>query len=126
VRDISYTLKTTVDHYFLQSCFRAPRFGLFIFPRFIDQRIINQKGLFSVQGDPTTTFVANCDKETYILLACSQNCEVTLARYLYGLGITHDFIMPGLAGFSATLLYRYHYNVGVQSKHLEAGDREED
>ena len=35
----------------------------FIFPKFIDQRIINQKGLFSVQDDPTSTFVANCDKE---------------------------------------------------------------
>jgi hypothetical protein len=53
-----------------------------------------------------------------------KDIKVTLARYLYGLGITRDFIMPGFEGFCRTLNYRtlnyrYRYNVGVLSEQLE-------
>jgi len=95
----------------------------FIFPRFVDARIRNQNGLFSIQEDPQVSFAENCDKKRLSYMIVPKEAKVALARYLYGLGITHDFIMPGFAGFCETLGYRHHYNVGILSRHLEAEDR---
>jgi FRG domain len=91
----------------------------FIFPKFADARIKNQSGLFSIQSDPQASFAANCDKGRLWYVIVPKDIKVTLARYLYGLGITRDFIMPGFEGFCRTLNYRYRYNVGVLSSQLE-------
>ena len=71
----------------------------FISPRFVDARIRNQKGLFSIQENPETSFIANCRKESISKMTVPRAIKVTLARYLHGIGITHDFIMPDFAGF---------------------------
>jgi hypothetical protein len=91
----------------------------FIFPKFVDARIKNQKGLFSIQSNPQARFGENCDKSRLRYTIVPKDIKVTLARYLYGLGITRDFIMPGFEGFCRTLNYRYRYNVGVLSEQLE-------
>jgi hypothetical protein len=41
-----------------------------------------------------------------------------LAKYLYQLGIIHDFIMPDFAGFCSTLGYKHYYNQGIRSRIL--------
>jgi hypothetical protein len=91
----------------------------FIFPKFVDARIKNQSGLFSIQSDPQARFADNCDKSRLWYMIVPKDIKVTFARYLYGLGITRDFIMPGFEGFCRTLNYRYRYNVGVLSSQLE-------
>src|SRR4051812_11603349 len=91
----------------------------FILPKFIDARIKNQNGLFSIQQDPTVSFARNCDRERLSYILVPRKIKVTLARYLHGLGVTHDFIMPGFAGFCETVAYRHHYNNGIRSKNLD-------
>jgi len=96
----------------------------FISPRFVDARIRNQKGLFSVQENAEVSFVANCRREHIWKLIVPRDVKVTLARYLHGIGITHDFIMPDFAGFCLALGYRFHYNVAIRSSALDAAEAE--
>jgi FRG domain len=96
----------------------------FVMPRFIDQRIRNQKGLFSIQANPETEFSENCSCQRLTYMIVPADLKNYVARYLYDIGMFHDFIMPGLAGFCETVGYRYRHNKGLRTRYL--GEEDED
>lgn len=110
------------DHLFAENRDSDVRF---IFPRFVDDRIKSQSGVFSVQKTPTIPFNEECKRENLSYLVVSRDVKETLVRYLYGIGMTNELIMPGLAGFCSSLSYRYKYNVGIRSRSLYSSEVEE-
>jgi FRG domain-containing protein len=98
----------------------------FIFPRFVDERIKNQSGLFSLQRNLKLSFAAkeNCDPNRIWYVLIPKEIKAALARFLYGVGIRRDFIMPGFEGFCETLSYRYNNNVNIPAISLEKRDEE--
>ncbi len=82
---------------------------MFLLPSKSVNRIINQRGLFSVHDRPNVPWSPSRMDE--FLIPASMRAR--FRRRLFKMGIDHSHIYPDLSGLCETLKWRYEASIGI-------------
>jgi hypothetical protein len=84
----------------------------FLFPRMVAQRIVTQRGLFSIHADPTLAWrEPTVDPKHIFTIAAA--AKPYFRRRLFYLGVDPQHVMGGLDGLSATLDWQFAETVAI-------------